>query len=107
MAAGEFLDVYADDVQQWDAVVTVFMLDTAHNIIDYIETIARMLKPNGYWLNFGPLLYHYADIDDEPTLELPLEEVRRVMQRAGFEVHDTRWLQQCVTATWNACAGRA
>jgi hypothetical protein len=31
----------------WDAVVTCFFIDTAHNIVEYIEIIARILKPGG------------------------------------------------------------
>lgn len=72
----------------WDAVVTCFFIDTAHNIIEYIETISKILKDGGVnflcysflnsfdllwlltclgsmfrqvWINLGPLLYHFAD----------------------------------------------
>lgn len=31
----------------WDAVVTCFFLDTAHNIVEYIEIISRILKEGG------------------------------------------------------------
>ncbi|KAF2568317.1 hypothetical protein F2Q68_00027823 [Brassica cretica] len=31
----------------WDAVVTCFFIDTAHNIIEYIETISKILKDGG------------------------------------------------------------
>lgn len=31
----------------WDAVVTCFFIDTAHNIIEYIEIISRILKDGG------------------------------------------------------------
>lgn len=31
----------------WDAVVTCFFIDTAHNIIEYIEVISRILKDGG------------------------------------------------------------
>jgi len=37
----------------WDCVATVFFIDTAHNIVAYIETIWKILKPNGYWINLG------------------------------------------------------
>lgn len=37
----------------WDCVVTCFFIDTAHNVISYIENIAKILKPGGYWINFG------------------------------------------------------
>lgn len=31
----------------WDAIVTCFFLDTAHNIVEYIEIISRILKDGG------------------------------------------------------------
>lgn len=32
----------------------------ANNILQYIQLIARLLKVGGHWVNFGPLLYHFA-----------------------------------------------
>ena len=52
-----------------DVVVTCFFLDTAHNVLDYIELIYKILKPGEYWINLGPLLYHFADIPREPSIE--------------------------------------
>ena len=40
-------------VDVYDCVATVFFLDTAHNVIAYIETIYDILKPGGYWVNLG------------------------------------------------------
>ena len=39
--------------ETWDCLATVFFIDTAHNIITYIETIYKILKPGGYWVNLG------------------------------------------------------
>lgn len=47
----EFVRVIFSDT--FDSVVTVFFLDTAHNVIAYIETIYDILKPGGYWVNLG------------------------------------------------------
>jgi len=44
----------------WDCVSTVFFIDTAHNIVSYIETIWKILKPNGYWINLG---WYYRAIE--------------------------------------------
>jgi len=60
MTAGEFLEVYGEQIGCWDAVVTCFFLDTAPVVIEYIEAIHRLLRPGGVWVNFGPLLYHWA-----------------------------------------------
>lgn len=40
-------------VDIWDAVCTCFFMDTAKDIIAYIETIWNTLKPGGVWINFG------------------------------------------------------
>ena len=40
----------------FDCVATVFFIDTAHNVIAYIETIYNILKPGGYWINLGKAL---------------------------------------------------
>lgn len=39
----------------WDCVVTCYFIDTAHNVIAYIENISKILKPGGYWINLGKL----------------------------------------------------
>ena len=54
---------------------TIFFIDTAHNIIEYIKTIYNILKEDGVWINIGPLLYHYADMSDEVSIELSWEEI--------------------------------
>jgi carnosine N-methyltransferase len=72
MVAGEFVEVYIKkpgiiiiiiyiNIENWDCVVTCFFLDTAHNIIEYIDCISKILRKGGLWVNFGPLLYHYAE----------------------------------------------
>jgi carnosine N-methyltransferase len=49
MCAGDFVEVYGapDQAGQWDAVATCFFIDTAHNVVEYLEIIARCLKPGG------------------------------------------------------------
>ncbi|XP_048225516.1 carnosine N-methyltransferase isoform X2 [Ricinus communis] len=90
MCGGDFIEVYSDPSQAgaWDAVVTCFFIDTAHNIIEYIEIISRILKDGGVWINLGPLLYHFADMygQDEMSIELSLEDVKRVALHFGFQV---------------------
>lgn len=78
MAAGDFVEIYSspDQVAKWDAVVTCFFLDTAPNVLAYLETIYRLLKPGGFWLNLGPLLYHWvADLDrnQDPRYDQSIE----------------------------------
>ncbi|WVY94971.1 hypothetical protein V8G54_034059 [Vigna mungo] len=75
-------------ISAWDAVVTCFFIDTAHNIVEYIEIISKILKDGGVWINLGPLLYHFADVygqEDEMSIELSLEDVKSVAVSYGFE----------------------
>jgi carnosine N-methyltransferase len=85
MAAGDFLEVYTEP-DDWDCVATVFFIDTAHNIMAYIETIYNILKPGGIWINLGPLLYHFSDIANESSIELSYEEVRNIIKQFNFEI---------------------
>ena len=85
MCAGDFVEVYDKEPQRFDVVATCFFVDTAHNIIEYIRTIHRCLKGDGYWINLGPLLYHYADLGDDHSVELALDEVLLVARQIGFE----------------------
>lgn len=70
--------------------LTCFFIDTAPNIIDYIDCIWQLLEPGGVWINNGPLLYHWAaeagsgDRRYEQSVELSYEAVRHVAEGAGF-----------------------
>lgn len=102
MCGGDFAEVYSDpsQIEAWDAVVTCFFLDTAHNIVDYVEIISRILKEGGVWINLGPLLYHFADAygqGDEMSIELSLEDVKRVALHYGFEFENSSTIQTTYT----------
>ena len=91
MAAGEFVEVFntLEFQNSFDAVATCFFIDTAHNIVEYLETVWHVLKPGGYWVNLGPLQWHWADAhtylgDDELSIEISLADVQRIAQRLGF-----------------------
>uniref|UniRef100_A0A914ZRM2 carnosine N-methyltransferase n=1 Tax=Parascaris univalens TaxID=6257 RepID=A0A914ZRM2_PARUN len=86
MCAGDFLQTTNGDDECWSVVVTVFFIDTATNLMNYIDTIHRILKKGGVWINFGPLTYHFADMDDEDSIELPYSEVIRLVKAKGFKM---------------------
>ncbi len=67
MTASDFTLLYADEGQKgmFDAVCTIFFIDTAPNVLRYVETIRNCLKPGGLWINVGPLLWHFhPHVDD-------------------------------------------
>jgi len=91
MCAGEFVEVYADQEKQWDAVLTCFFLDTAKNVFLYIRTIAYIVRPGGIWANIGPLLYHYAEQPNAVSVELSWEEVKPfICQYFDFKEEEMR-----------------
>ena len=63
MSASDFLLLYGKEEHQgtFDAVATVFFLDTAPNIIRYIETVRKCLRRGGLLINVGPLLWHFEN----------------------------------------------
>ncbi len=111
MTAGDFILSYStpECKETFDGVVSVFFIDTAPNLIRYVETVWNCLKPGGIWINIGPLLWHFddrvhggdkADADGDPgglndedkgiaepgAFELSNDEVVQLVARLGFEV---------------------
>jgi len=97
MAAGEFIQVYAGQSKTWDAVASCFFLDTAKNIFLYIRMIADIIRPGGFFINLGPLLYHYAEMHNEISIELSWEEVRPEICKYFKIVEERRHVAQYTT----------
>ncbi|KAK4055788.1 hypothetical protein OIV83_000335 [Microbotryomycetes sp. JL201] len=76
---GDFLQLNED--APYDAVISLFFIDTASNLLDYLEKIWRLLKPGGTWINEGPLLYY-----GNPAMALPLDDVIALAKLVGFEI---------------------
>lgn len=99
LVEGDFTSAFqgSEDENSYDAIVTLFFIDTARNLVSYLETIHSLLKTSprndpsgnaGLWLNVGPLLYGSA-----PYLQLSLDEIIRLSEAIGFEFLETdpRW----------------
>ena len=93
MVAGEFVEVYAKPEEHgaWDVVATCDFMETAKNVLRYLEVINAVLPIGGLWINVGPLLWHFEH-DTEPSLELTLEELLALAVECGFEVEERRTL---------------
>jgi carnosine N-methyltransferase len=83
LVEGDFTTVFSKQQGEYDLIVTHFFIDTARNLISYFDTIHRLLKHGGYWINFGPLLYGTG-----PFVQLSLDEVVSVVERMGFEFQE-------------------
>jgi carnosine N-methyltransferase len=110
MSTGDFCVLYSQEEYKnvFDAVATVFFIDTAPNIIRYIQAVRNCLKPDGIWINLGPLLWHHAPrkddedesednkrkaseftdagIGDPGSVELTNEEVLALVEHLGFTI---------------------
>lgn len=78
LVEGDFTALFPGH-DRYDCVATLFFIDTARNIVDYLEKIYESLKPGGLWVNVGPLLYGSA-----PFVQLSLEEIVAVAEGIGF-----------------------
>jgi hypothetical protein len=108
MSTGDFCVLYSssDYKETFDAVATIFFIDTAPNVIRYIEAVRNCLKPGGLWINLGPLLWHQAPklprnnaeddeeqkhthahdagVGDPGSVELTHDEVLALVTHLGF-----------------------
>lgn len=105
MSASDFLLLYGDEEQKdtFDAVATLFFLDTAPNVIRYIEAIKNCLRSGGLVVNLGPLLWHFENdapgthgrgkeanegqgIADPGAFELTDDEIVALVEKMGFDI---------------------
>ena len=109
MAAGDFVGIYRHPREQgkWDGVVSCFFLDAAPNVIEYIQIIHSMLKEDGIFINFGPLLYHWSGPAMRPddlthadymkrfqhldqrymtSVDISWADFREILMNCGFEI---------------------
>lgn len=95
MVAGEFVEVYAKPEEHgaWDVVATCYFLDTAKNVLRYIEVINALLPIGGLWVNLGPLLWHFEH-ESTPSLELTLDELLALLPKMGWEIEELRMLPE-------------
>jgi carnosine N-methyltransferase len=87
---GDFVQSFKDKKNAYECIVTSFFIDTANNIIEFIEIIYNLLKKDGIWINVGPLLYHFHEIQNEVSIELSWEELRKIILKFGFEIKNEK-----------------
>lgn len=110
MHAGDFTTTYSQAGERavFDAVVSIFFIDTAPNLIAYVETVRNCLIDGGIWINVGPLLWHFDEkttrqpdedkhhndmtngtnsgIAEPGSFELTDDEVILLLEKMGFEI---------------------
>ncbi|KNE64004.1 hypothetical protein AMAG_09064 [Allomyces macrogynus ATCC 38327] len=102
MAAGDFVEVYSSPTytDAFDSVLTCFFLDTAHNIVEYLEILHRIVRSGGVWINNGPLLFHWEDAADprELSIEVDWTGLRKLIEVVGFEIEREEWIETTYAA---------
>ena len=97
ICAGEFVEIYREDVETWDVIVFCFFLDTGPNLCDYLRACKRMLKKGGLLIHLGPLQWHFqpehggpsraeADARFFSSIELTYEDVKMLVRSFGFQI---------------------
>ena len=69
----------------YDCIITCYFIDTAQNIIRYIDIIYNLLTKGGIWINFGPLSYHWSEDEGSISIELPYDKLKEVISNYGFK----------------------
>lgn len=78
---GDFTEMAETHAGEYDAIVSLFLIDTAENVMNYLDSIQALLKPGGIWINYGPLKWGTA-----PQAEFNLEEMKRVIPKFGLVI---------------------
>lgn len=69
-------------------VITVYFLDTAENVFEYLEIIESLSKYCGkelHWINVGPLKY-----GTRPMVQFTVDELKRLKQIRGWKDIDSK-----------------
>jgi carnosine N-methyltransferase len=84
LLAGGFAGLRQTSPEAYDAVATCFFIDVVDNLAETIEVIHGILKPGGYWVNFGPMMLHHEDEAFFTTATL--DDVTAIARRVGFQI---------------------
>ena len=76
-------------VIQFDCVCTLYFIDTAYNIVDYIKGIKKVLKEGGLWINLGPLHWVHDKYD---SFHFSLNEIFDICEEVGFTIEHKEFI---------------
>lgn len=98
LVEGDFTTALNGQEGNFDIIMTHFFIDTARNLMSYFDTIYRLLRPGGRWMNLGPLLYGTG-----PFVQLSLDEIVAVVEEMGFVFEDVG--EECGALSFEAEQG--
>jgi len=85
ISQGDFREIFKEP-KKFDVIVSCFFLDTALNVMDYLKVITYLLKPGGYLISMGPLIYGRVNTNNSASVELTYEELKSVLPGFGLEM---------------------
>jgi hypothetical protein len=53
-------------------------------------SIYKLFITGGIWINLGPLLYHFADMKNETSIEPSYDVLREIIIQCGFQMEVSR-----------------
>jgi carnosine N-methyltransferase len=83
LMAGGFAG-FARTFDEYDAVATSYFLDVVEDLAGTIEIIHQIVKPGGYWVNFGPRMLHHPDGQFFTTATF--DDVAAITRKVGFQI---------------------
>lgn len=84
LKAGKFEGVYANNQNEFSAIVTSFFVDVIKDVKNMIIALYRLLKNGGVWINVGPIVNHNPEVGF--FAPLTLEDIDMMAKDAGFEI---------------------
>lgn len=76
-----------------DIIISVYFSDVIP-MSEYLEEFTRVLKPNGIFIHFGPLDYHFNDLSQHHSLETFFSN----LEDKGFRVNKNYQLAQTINS---------
>lgn len=84
LLAGGFEAIQYARNQLYDSVVTCYFIDVVADIPKAINLIYNIIRPGGYWINFGPMLLHRCE--DNFFSTMTLDDLKKIAIETGFQI---------------------
>lgn len=99
MVGGDFGRGYNSSWSEWDCVATCLGSECEVNVLNYVDTIWKIIKPGGIWVHFSPVRCHFTDRRTNASLDVTYTDLRQAIQTRGFhllkeEIKDSRCTQE-------------
>ena len=101
MVAGDFGKEYSSHGSEWDCVVTCFGSNSDKNVMQYVETIWKIVKLGGMWVHFSPARCRITDKSSNTSIDVAYTDTRQAMLAKGFQlVKEEMRSNQCTQEKW-------